>query len=143
MVVLMLEPNPRANKSILLIEDDKPTRGVLTTLLQHAGYNVTCAWLRHEVLALVRFHPFDLVVTDGIMPEIDGAEVITAVRRYHPSVPVIAMSGREFYMSGELSLKLAESVGALITLVKPFRLEELLMAVEKALPSRPVDFPSP
>ena len=139
----MPEPKPRANKSILLIEDDTPTRGVLTALLQHAGYNVTCAWLRHEVLALVRFHPFDLVVTDGMMPEIDGAEVITAVRRYHPLLPVIAMSGRGFSRPSALSLKLADSVGALITLIKPFPLEELLMAVEKAIPGRPVDLPNP
>ena len=129
----MPEPNPHANRSILLIEDDPPTRAVLTTSLQNAGYNVTCAWIKAEVLALVRCHPFDLVLTDVIMPEIDGTEVISAVARYQPSLPVVAMSGGGFYMTSELSLKLAKSVGAVVMLAKPFQLDELLRAVENAL----------
>jgi CheY-like chemotaxis protein len=85
------------------------------------------------VLALVRFHPFDLVLTDVIMPEIDGTEVILAVKKYRRDTPVIAMSGGDSVMTSEFSLNLAKAVGAGILLNKPFRLEELLATVDKAL----------
>ena len=135
----MPQPNSNSQKSILIVEDDVPTRTVLASALQQVGYNITCASGRTEVLALVSFHPFDLVLTDVIMPEVDGTEVILALRRFRPHTPVIAMSGGGALMSSEFSLKLAKSVGAVGVLIKPFRLEELLAAVEKALspPRRP------
>jgi len=129
----MPEPNPAAQKSILVVEDDDATRSMIAATLQRAGYNVTCAVGRTEVLALVSFHPFDLVLTDVIMTEIDGTEVISALRRYRSATPVIAISGGGSYMTSEFSLKLAKAVGAGILLMKPFRLEELLRAVENAL----------
>ena len=103
----MSEPRP-SSKSILVVEDDAPTRALITSALQHAGYNVTGASGKTEVLALVRFHPFDLVLTDVIMPEMDGTEVILALKKSRRSTPVIAMSGGGSMMSSELSLNLAK-----------------------------------
>jgi CheY-like chemotaxis protein len=130
----MSEPS-HSGKTILVVEDDAPTRALITTALQQAGYNVTGAYGKTEVLALVRFHPFDLVLTDVIMPEIDGTEVILAVKKYRRDTPVIAMSGGGSVMTTEFSLNLAKAVGAGIVLNKPFRLEELLATVDKALGS--------
>ena len=129
----MPDPTPHAHKLILLVEDDVPTRGVLTAALEHSGYNVMSAWKKTDVLALMSAHSFDLVITDMIMPEIDGIEVITALRQFRPSTPILAISGGGAYITGEFMLKMAKSVGALSILVKPFELDDLLVAVEKAL----------
>lgn len=128
----MQEPS-QWGKSILVVEDDASTRTLITSALQQAGYNVTAASGKTEVLALVRFHPFDLVLTDVIMPEIDGTEVILALKKYRRAIPVIAMSGGGSVMTSEFSLNLAKAVGAGVVLNKPFRMEELLASVEKAL----------
>ena len=129
----MPEPNPHTNKKILVVEDDKATREIITGALQAEGLIVTSAWKKEEVLALIRFSPFDLVLTDVIMPEIDGSEVIRALKKYHPLTPVLAISGGGAQVTNELSLKLAESVGAFVVLSKPFHFAELLTAVWKAL----------
>ena len=116
-----------------MVEDDKATREIITGALQAEGFIVTAAWKKNEVLALVRFFPFDLVLTDVIMPEIDGTEVIRAVKRYHPLTPVLAISGGGAHVTDDLSLKLAESLRAFVVLSKPFHFAELLTAVWKAL----------
>src|SRR5688572_22691497 len=108
----MPESTPHTNKTILLVEDDQPTCSLLTAALTHAGYIVTCAAKRTEVLALVRFHPFDLILTGVVTPEVDGTEVISTVKRYRTTTPVIAMSGDGFGLSGKFSLKLTHAVGA-------------------------------
>src|SRR5687768_15580669 len=130
----MSEPSP-SGKSILVVKDDAPTRVLITSALQRAGYNVTAASGKTEVLALVRFHPFDLVLTDAIMPEIHGTEVVLALKKYRREIPVIAMSGGSLTTSSELSLDLAKATGAGVVLNKPLQLEELLATVEKALGS--------
>jgi two-component system, chemotaxis family, chemotaxis protein CheY len=125
--------DPALPKSILVVEDDEPTRTLVMASLKLAGYNVTSASGRAEVLGLLRQVPFDLVLTDVIMPDFDGTEVVRAVRQYQPSTPVLAMSGGGSFMTSEFSLRLARSVGAGILLLKPFQLEELLRAVENAI----------
>ncbi|MGH7944755.1 MAG: response regulator [Opitutaceae bacterium] len=135
----MPESDPKWSKSILVVEDDDATRVVLMASLQQAGYNVTSASGRTEVMALVRYAPIDLVLTDMLMPDLDGAEVIKAVRRYRPGTPVLTMSGDGSHMDSDFPPKVAESVGPSILLVKPFHLEELLTAVEKALNARHAD----
>lgn len=67
------------------------------------------------------------------MPEIDGTEVISAVARYRPSTPVVAISGGGSYLTREFSIKIAKSVRSMVMLAKPFQLDELLRAVENAL----------
>ena len=128
----MSEPSP-SGKSILVVEGDVPTRALITLALQQAGHHVTAASGKTEVLALVRFHPFDLVLTDVTMPEIDGAEVILTLKKYRREIPVIAISRGGSKTSSELSLNLAKAVGTAVVLDKPFQLEELLATVEKAL----------
>jgi CheY-like chemotaxis protein len=129
----MQEPQTNLNKSILVVEDDEATRKMLLLSLQQAGYAVTCASGRTEVLALVRYHPFDLVLTDVLMPEFDGIEVIKAVKRSRPATPVLALSGGGSSMTSHFTLRLAKAFGTGVLSIKPFYLQELLTAVEKAL----------
>jgi two-component system, chemotaxis family, chemotaxis protein CheY len=129
----MSEPHHIPGKSILLIEDHEATRMVVRAALQRAGYDVTCPVGRIEVLALIESRPFDLVLTDMVMPEITGIDVIGTVRRLRPTVPIIAMSGGGVRVDIETSLKFATALGANVSVAKPFHLLDLVTAVENAL----------
>jgi DNA-binding response OmpR family regulator len=85
------------------------------------------AGLRHYLLA-----PMDLVITDLLMPEQEGMETIQAMRRVHPQVKIIAISGGG--QTGRLDfLEAAAVLGAQRTLRKPFRPRELLTAVRELM----------
>ncbi|MES2696217.1 MAG: response regulator, partial [Verrucomicrobiota bacterium] len=75
----------------------------------------------------------DLVLTDLLMPDRDGLEVITALRVNQPTLPVVAMSGGG-ELPATLYLKLARQLGAKAILEKPFTNEQLLMTIALALP---------
>ena len=68
------------------------------------------------------------------MPEMEGIELILSLRRSHPNLPVIALSGGG-HNTPEEYLKIGRSAGAAQTLAKPFKIEELLAAVAKLLPT--------
>ena len=122
--------------SILVVEDDDQLRTMLTRLLTSSGYEVWEAPNGRGVCDLYRQHGFDLVITDLVMPEIEGLEMITELRRINHNVRIIAMSGggqggRQ--AKAEEYLLLAEKLGAQITLTKPFDNQELLDAVHLLL----------
>ena len=79
--------------SILLIENDAALRAVLREGLLVAGYSVQEATNGRLGVNAFRKTPTDLVITDLYMPERDGLEVIEALRRTHPHVPILAISG--------------------------------------------------
>jgi len=118
---------------LLLIDDDIGMRSMLFRALTRAGYAVHEAGDGKEGLKLLSSHPIGLVITDIIMPEVEGVELIFRIRKSHPNVPIIAMSG-----GGRLSplgyLEVAKSCGANRTLTKPFEIDQLLRAIEELLP---------
>ena len=128
-------PVSRATKgrSILVVDDDVPLRKVIETALRGAGHNVIGTAGREEVLALLQSKDFDLVITDVLMPDIEGTEVIKAVKTHQPEAVVLAMSGGGSQISTELCLVIASEMGAGVPLSKPFPMETLLRAVERAL----------
>ena len=85
-----------------------------------------------EALKLSCKGPFDLVITDLIMPEKEGLETIMALRRQSPTTKIIAMSGGG-RNSGKDYLAIARLLGAQRTLAKPFSNAELLAAVADVL----------
>lgn len=127
----MAETNPL---SILVIDDDECTRTMASYCLQSQGYAVASAAGRNSILALLKAHAFDLVITDVLMPDIDGPEVIEFVRLLQPETPVLAMSGGSHYLTSEFCLTLATAMGG-TPLGKPFTIEEFLTAVRDALQS--------
>ena len=96
------------------------------------GHEVIEANQGDEGLRLYRAKPADLVITDIIMPEMDGIEVIMALRREAPQLKVIAMSGGGRFMQME-PLSMAEPLGAFATLRKPFELDAMIETVKRAL----------
>jgi DNA-binding NtrC family response regulator len=117
---------------ILVIDDEAEIRRVLRGALEMGGHEVLEASHGNEALRLHRSTPAELVITDIFMPEIDGFEVIMALRRDDPKLKVIAISG-----GGRLRhmavLQSAEQLGAFATLKKPFDLDAMLETVNQAL----------
>jgi two-component system, cell cycle sensor histidine kinase and response regulator CckA len=117
---------------ILLADDNAIVRRVLARTLEAEGYAVVEAGTGKEALAhLDSSIEFDLLLTDLEMPDMDGLQVLTEVKRTDPDLPVIAISGA---FSGRL-LRFATTFGV-PTLEKPFSVPALLQTVESALLSK-------
>ncbi len=112
--------------TILIIEDEEPTRLLLRTMLEAAGHEVREASNGRIGLALYRDRPPDLVITDIRMPEMSGLDMILELTREFLNAKVIAISGEQ---GEEHVLGVAKLLGARQTLHKPFSMEQLLNAV--------------
>ncbi len=114
---------------ILLVEDDELTRLVLKDVLESEGYEIREASNGREALLSFASAPPDLVLTDLVMPDTEGIELIIKMRKSDPHVKIVAMSGSEDYL--ELAMKL----GAIGSLEKPFSNQVLLATVKATLES--------
>ena len=123
-------------RDILIIEDDAILRNLLMDWLEAAGYRVRVAVEGAAGLAEAQDAPPSLVITDIHMPGIDGAAVIAEIKRRHPAVAVIAISGR-FRCGSGLTPEDAIALGAARALAKPFNRNEMVKAVAD-LVGRPV-----
>ena len=115
---------------VLLVDDDPAVRGLLRLFLEEAGYSVLEAKEGSEALQFLDIA--DVVVTDMVMPDKEGIEVIRICRRLRPKLPVIAISGAAF---GESYLAIATHLGVGQALQKPISRETLLNSVRRALPA--------
>jgi DNA-binding response OmpR family regulator len=121
--------------SILLVEDDDQLRTMLKELLTRSTHQVSEAPNGRRVCDMHRQQRFDLVITDLVMPDIDGLALIMDLRRLDQSVPIIAMSGRRQGRAEEY-LRIARTLGAQLTLAKPFGNQKFLEAVCLALETK-------
>src|ERR1700736_4860406 len=120
--------NMTTTPDILVIEDDPIMREALADWLQAAGYGVRTAADGSAGLAAVAGAPPAVVVTDIHMPGTNGATVISELKRRHPQVVVIAISG--LFNSGHgLDAQAAIALGAARALAKPFKRSDLLRAM--------------
>jgi len=117
---------------ILLIDDDAPVRRTLRKMLERQGYEVEEAPDGKAGLTLYQENPADLIITDLIMPEMEGIETIMELRRRFPDVKIIAMSGGG-QIRPEQYLQIAKSLGAQHTFAKPVEMKLLLKTVEELL----------
>jgi DNA-binding NtrC family response regulator len=119
---------------ILIIEDDPIMRDAVAEWLQAAGYGVRKAADGSAGLAAVKAAAPALVVTDIYMPGTSGAVVISELKRLHPEIPIIAISG--LFNSGYgMNAAAAMALGAARALAKPFKRGDLLGAVAEVLGS--------
>jgi len=117
---------------ILLIDDDAPVRRTLRKMLERQGYEVEEAADGKAGLRRYQENPADLIITDLIMPEMEGIETIMELRRKFPDVKIIAMSGGG-QIRPEQYLQIAKSLGAQRTFAKPVEMKLLLKAVDELL----------
>jgi DNA-binding response OmpR family regulator len=116
--------------TILIIEDEEPIRILLRNALEAAGHEVREAPNGRIALAMYRDRPADLVITDILMPEMGGLDMILELTREFLNVKVIAISGNQ---GEENFLHVAKLLGARQTLHKPFSMEKLLSTVQYEL----------
>ncbi|MGE4219975.1 MAG: response regulator [Alphaproteobacteria bacterium] len=115
--------------SILLVEDEDAVRLFCARALRGKGYIVTETRNGEAALALLAQERFDLLVTDMVMPAVDGATVIRAARDRMPDLPVICISG---YTQDSVA-KEVEAMPDLHFLAKPFSLQQLAAKVKEAM----------
>lgn len=119
---------------ILLLDDDDLFRHYLTALLRRAGYDVRAFSNGSEVQRLIRAERFDAVITDLYMPHVDGIEIVCAVKRHSPSIPVIGISGGP--MGSRDPCRTAMTVlGADAMLTKPIDAPALFAILHRAIHS--------
>ena len=114
--------------AVLVVDDLADMRKILRTMLESDGHTVTEAGDGRQALAALGDGHFDIVVTDILMPESDGIELIRAIGS-RANLGIVAISGGGSYMPAAASLAMAQAMGASATLFKPFRKQELLDAV--------------
>ncbi|HDH99509.1 MAG TPA: response regulator [Firmicutes bacterium] len=114
---------------ILVVDDEENMRNALTFLLEAEGYRVTTAESGRRALQKVLEEPVDLVITDIVMPDMDGLELIDELRRLALEVPVLVITA---YGSERMKQELKRR-GIAGYLSKPFEGEELLARVAALL----------
>jgi CheY-like chemotaxis protein len=118
--------------TILVIEDDPGVRRVLQHTLEYAGHTVHAVDNGRDALRSVGENEPDLVVTDIVMPDSDGLEVIRILTSDHPRIRIIAISGGGM-IHRTTYLDLAHLLGADLTLQKPVLPSDLVFAVTELL----------
>lgn len=111
---------------ILLAEDEESMRGHLTRALQRANYEVVAVDRGTQALALLKTEHFDLLLTDIVMPEMDGIELAQHCAIVAPDTKVMFITG----FSG-VTLRAGESVPKAKILSKPFHLRDLVLEVDR------------
>lgn len=114
--------------TVLVVEDDETVRTLLRRMLERTGFAVVTAINGRDGIKRFHEHAIDVVVTDIMMPEIDGIELIRTLRGRRPDVRIIGLSGVEYPY-----LVMALSYGAKATLLKPVQASQLVETVQRVL----------
>jgi two-component system, cell cycle sensor histidine kinase and response regulator CckA len=122
-----------AGVNVLVVDDESAVRRFAVRVLQREGYEVLEAADGHEALEMIRAGQVtvDLIVSDIVMPRVNGVELMQAVAESHPEVPVVLMSGYATAALSELGIATPCSI-----LPKPFPAERLLAEVHRCMRSR-------
>jgi DNA-binding response OmpR family regulator len=118
---------------VLVIDDDHQQTRFVSKALEVAGFDTMAAHDGAEGMQMLREFRPQLVITDLIMPVMEGIESIVEIRRTSPAMRIIAMSGAGVRRGGMDFLEAAMKLGADATLRKPFRVAELLDVVDGVL----------
>ena len=128
--------------SILVIDDETDVRDGIKRVLDRAGYSVRVIDNATDAIFELRRLAADVVITDIIMPKINGVEAIDFIRKEFPAVRIIAISGGGNFgitayqpnaITTSAYLAAAERAGAHLILTKPFESRDLIQAVEQVL----------
>ncbi len=115
-------------KKILIVDDEESMRHMLTLILKREGYEVQAAEKGSEALLLVESESFDFILLDVVMPEMDGLDLLQALKKKKVEATVIMMSA---YGNLDTAVE-AMKRGAYDYISKPFRPDEILLTLRKA-----------
>ncbi|WP_431285409.1 nitrogen regulation protein NR(I) [Humitalea sp. 24SJ18S-53] len=125
-------------RTILIADDDRAIRTVLSQALGRAGYNVRATSSAATLWRWVEEGVGDLVITDVVMPDENGLDLLPRIKRIRPEMRVVVMSAQSTFTT---AVKAAQR-GAFEYLPKPFDLKELLQVVGRALATPPAAVPA-
>jgi DNA-binding response OmpR family regulator len=116
---------------ILIVEDDYALGVLLGAALGGAGHRITLAADGEKGLDAADRERIDLVIADILMPGLSGRDMIRAMRKAHPDVKIVAMSGQ--FAGARQGATLARTLGADAVLAKPFQLKSMRDTVNRCL----------
>ena len=119
--------------TILVVDDEKETRKYLQDLLENEGYKVITAENGNAAIQVFKQCPADLVITDLLMPEKDGAETVIELRADYPDVKVIIITGNGKNLKAEDHLELIKSLNINCSFTKPVDSNKLLFEINNLL----------
>jgi DNA-binding NtrC family response regulator len=114
---------------ILIVDDEPPIRSLLVSFLSSTGHKCATAGNGKEALDKLGQNQFDAVITDVVMPEMDGITLTREISQKHPGLPVMVMTG----FSDEYSAQKAISAGAREFIKKPFSIAEFSLRLNKMM----------
>jgi CheY-like chemotaxis protein len=115
-------------RSILVVDDDRTTLSAMNQMLRPLGYVVTFAVDGRDAIDSLNRESVDLVITDILMSDMDGFELIAALRKNFPDIPVVAISGGA-NLGADTYLMIAKGLGSAGVLRKPVTREELVLTI--------------
>jgi len=124
----------KTKKTILLVDDDEQFSSYMKEMLGDQGFNVVTADNGDSGLTEYTYTKPDLVITDIVMPEKEGIELILTIRETDSTTPIIAISGGNLG-NADSYLNMAKKLGVNAVLAKPFSMIEILGEIQKLLPS--------
>jgi len=122
--------------TILIVEDEDLLREGVQEVLEIQGYFVIGAGDGLEALQWLSETHVDLVVTDLVMPNMDGVDFVAKLRETHPNLPVIVASGSSNSVMARYGLQSINIPGANARISKPFKSKDLLLMIEQLLAER-------
>jgi len=120
-------------KTVLLIEDDELLKSGLQEVLETQGFRVVGAADGLEALTWISEIKVDLVITDLMMPGMNGAELIHRLTKTHPQLPVIVASGAIDVIVELMGQDSFNALGIRATLMKPFKLADLVAKTKELI----------
>ncbi len=121
--------------NILIVDDDKSMREFLELILKRERYNVTCAKDGADALLLLKESFFDLILTDLMMPAINGLELLKKAKELHPDVKIIMITAFGTIETAIEAIKL----GAYDYITKPFNIDDIRLRIRRALESQRIE----
>lgn len=118
-----------SSSRMLIVDDDPAHRAMLRTLLTAWGATVNEAGDGGQAISLCREAPYDLILMDVLMPEVDGISALQAIKSYNPSIPILIMTA---FTNVESAVEALKS-GAYDYLAKPLDFDMLKITLSRAL----------
>ena len=125
----MADKEPSGSAAILVVDDEQIVLNLVADTLSDEGYSVRTTLSPKEAIELVKKYPYDFVLTDIRMPEMDGIELVREIHRTAPTVGVIFMTGYANLDTAKQAIK----EGAYDYIMKPFELTEIRQAITRAV----------
>jgi DNA-binding NtrC family response regulator len=119
---------------VLVVDDDDAFRQTVCDLLANGDFEILSAESGAKSFAVLRNQPVDIVLTDIVMPDEDGLEIVRKINKMNPAPKIVAMSGGGRIAATDY-LKMAKLMGASATIPKPFKQQQLVDLLQQVFSS--------